>query len=107
MFLNNPFPLRVKVLFMDCHACFLCGVNYPLEIHHIFGRSSSCAFNAIVLCKECHSHIGHTQEEHKRLTIKTIVFLLDQNYKPNDEDWEHLRSNPFILLSEELQRACG
>ena len=79
--LENPFPIRVRVAFIDYWECYLCGRNYPLELHHITGRRSDSALNAAVLCKECHSHIGHTKEEEEELIRITIRFLVRNNYQ--------------------------
>jgi hypothetical protein len=79
MDLKFPFPLEVRTLFMDCWQCWECGGNGSncggLELHHIYGRISDSAFNASVLCKDCHNRVGHTQEEHVKFVRKTISFL--------------------------------
>lgn len=93
MQLQNPFPLAVRVLFLGVWECWLCHENGTrsggLELHHIFGRISASALNAAVLCKRCHSHIGHNREEHQKLLRRTIHFLLKQGYKllPVDNDF--------------------
>lgn len=97
MYLRNSFPLRVRVLFLDWYSCYVCGRNYPLEIHHIFGRETACAFNASVLCIYCHEHIQHDNETRVRLTICTVRILRDQHYQPQDDDWEHLRKHNFLI----------
>ena len=85
MKLANPFPLAVRLLFIDCHACWECGQNGQksggLELHHIWGRISSSALNAAVLCKKCHERMNHNREEHHRLLRKTIHYLHSIGYK--------------------------
>mgnify|MGYP003529154572 FL=1 len=75
---------------MYTYACILCGSNGNtrggLELNHIFGRVSSSAFNASLLCHECHSHIGHTQEEHSQLFFLNAKFLVENNYQATDDD---------------------
>lgn len=57
-----------------------------LELNHIFGRVSGSAFNASLLCHECHSHVGHTQEEHAQLFYLNAKFLAEINYLPTEKD---------------------
>lgn len=79
MKLDNPFPLEVRSLFMYCYKCWICEENGQrcggLELHHIWGRVSGSAFNAAVLCKRCHEHVKHNQEEHLKLFRRTVQFL--------------------------------
>lgn len=96
MQLDNPFPLRVRVLYMDCHACFLCGRNYPLELHHIFGRDYDCAFNAAVLCKKCHDAVLHTRAEHSKLFFLNIEYLLKNKYQPIENDYEMVKKESWL-----------
>ena len=99
MKLDNPFPLEVRVLFLYVYSCFRCKrSDRGLEIHHIVGRSSSSAFNACVLCKDCHAHIGHSKEEEKEMFSYTMKFLLNENYKPIEKDYNFLRDNPHLIL---------
>jgi hypothetical protein len=88
MILNNPFPSYVRVAFIDYWECYRCGKNYPLELHHIKGRESCSALNASVLCSECHSHMGHTDEEEIYLMGITARFLVRNNYQFREEDIE-------------------
>lgn len=102
MILRNPFPLEVRLLFVDCWSCWLCGANGwnrgGLELHHIWGRISSSALNGAVLCGECHKHIKHTKEEHHRLLRKTILFLTDRSYRLVEND-----NNFLLLIKDELR----
>jgi len=90
MILSNPFPNEVRTLYLYSHSCLLCTGNGNgvggLELNHIFGRVSGSAYNASVLCHECHSHVGHTQEEHAKLFIMNAKFLAEIGYKPTAED---------------------
>lgn len=92
MKLQNPFPIEVRNLYLWWWECFLCGENGQrsggLEIHHILGRVSDCAFNSSCLCKGCHAHIGHSSEEQQKIFLKTMQFLHKQDYKPTNEDLE-------------------
>lgn len=105
MILQNPFPLRVRLLYIDCHACFFCGRNGQgvggLEINHIFGRESAAAFNASVLCKLCHSHVGHTREEHQRLFFLNIHWLLSQRYDPEEDDLDLVRRYHWLTKTRQ------
>lgn len=90
MQLKNPFSEQTRSLFLYNQYCFDCTSNGNnrggLELHHIFGRVSSSALNACVLCHECHSHVGHTKEEHARLFMKTAEVLFANGYEPNQKD---------------------
>lgn len=84
MELKNSFSDHTRHLFLGCWECWECGQNGTatggLELHHIKGRESKCALNASILCKKCHSHVGHTDKEHKKYLTKTIKFLLANKY---------------------------
>jgi hypothetical protein len=98
MILSNPFPLKVRVLFMDCYACWVCGGNGNnaggTEMHHIFGRVSGSACNCAVVCGRCHSHMGHGIEERLFLFKKTLVFLYEKFkqglFKMGKDDFDFL-----------------
>ncbi len=85
MQLQNPFPLEVRTLYLDCWECWLCGRNGwnrgGLEIHHIWGRISASALNSSCLCGYCHKGMGHSREEQHRLLRKTIAYLLKNRYR--------------------------
>lgn len=51
-----------------------------LELNHIFGRVSASPFNASLLCHECHSHVGHTNEEHAKLFFLNAKYLQEIGY---------------------------
>lgn len=98
MKLDNPFSQDTRNLFLYVYACFKCNrSDRGLELHHITGRDSSSAFNACPLCKECHAHIGHTQEEEKELHGITFNFLLKEHYQPTEYDYNFLRSHPHLI----------
>lgn len=90
MHLSNPFPDEVRNLYLYCYSCLLCGGNGSqvggLELNHIFGRVSGSAYNASVLCHECHSHVGHTPEEHAQLFLLNAKFLTEIKYEPTSDD---------------------
>lgn len=106
MKLNNPFPLEVRTLYLYCWECWICGENGTrhggLELHHILGRVSDCAFNSSCLCKKCHNHIGHSQEEHRKIFFKTMQFLFAQHYQPTIADLEFFEKHNQELNSDEL-----
>lgn len=108
MYLKNPFPLSVRLLYLDCWQCWFCGSNGStkggLELHHIMGRNSACAFNSSVLCKECHSHIGHSREEEQKLFAKTLHYLYDIQYIPKVGDYAFMKLNYQRLMTPELQQ---
>jgi hypothetical protein len=100
MKLQNPFPLRVRVLYLYVYSCFSCGrSDKGIELHHIFGRESAAAFNAIPLCKDCHGHVGHTDTEHERYFFLNIEYLLGQRYEPQEDDYDLVRAHSFLLRS--------
>lgn len=92
MKLRNPFSDKTRALFMYCYECWVCGRNQSLEINHIFGRMSDSPLNASVLCRDCHSTVGHSWEEERNLLRKTILFLRAQGYKLTKEDELFLES---------------
>lgn len=108
MKLQNPFPEKVRLLYMDYWACFLCGFNGwnrgGLEIHHILGRVSDSAFNSSCLCGYCHKRIGHTKEEHQKIFYQTVQFLKKILFKPEKEDLDFLRENYSELVCEKTEK---
>jgi len=104
MKLDNPFPLEVRLLYLYNYACWECGQNGSrsggLELHHIWGRISASALNSAPLCKLCHVHILHTQEEHLRLFKKTINYLSKEKYKllRIDEDFLEIIKNDLRVF---------
>ena len=100
MKLANPFPNEVRELFRDCWECWICHENGQrtggLELNHITGRDSLAAFNASVLCKGCHTHIGHNNEEEAMLTLITIKYLHSIGYAVQDQDLQHLTDHPYL-----------
>src|SRR5580698_7667740 len=79
MKLQYDFPLKVRNLFIGCWECWQCGGNGQdrggLAIHHIWGRVSSSALNAAVLCGECHDHVSHSTETRCRYFTQTFRYL--------------------------------
>lgn len=104
MKLANPFPLRVRLLYLDCWTCWMCEENGQrsggLEIHHITGRDSDSAFNSSCLCKKCHTVIEHTQEREAELFLKTLKYLYNLEYEPNMDDFDFIRSHPYLVTTE-------
>lgn len=108
MKLSFPFPIEVRKLYLDCWKCWLCGENGQrkggLEIHHVLGRVSDSAFNSSVLCKDCHSHMGHSQEEECKLFLITLQYLYEIDYKPKTPDYDFLFQNGGRLFTEDTRR---
>jgi len=107
MNLKNPFPSRVRLLYLYNYKCFNCGSNQGLELHHIFGRRYSCAFNACPLCKSCHASVVHTHAEHKHLFFKNVEFLLSEGYKPRDDDYAFIVSELWLTNTAAWERLFG
>ena len=105
MYLRNPFPIETRWLFFDVrYKCFDCGSNQGVELHHILGRVSSSAFNACPLCKDCHVKVKHNQEEHQRLFLKTLQYLITIGYNPSEEDYLFINNNFQNINSVNLQQ---
>jgi hypothetical protein len=94
MKLRNNFTIDTRKLYIDWWECFLCGGNGQncggLEIHHILSRVSNSPFNSSCLCIGCHKKVGHSQEEHKTIFKKTLLFLEIKQYKATQEDYKFL-----------------
>lgn len=90
MKLDHPFSNETRHLYLYSWKCWECGCNGQtrggLELHHIYGRVSSCALNSAPLCKVCHNRVGHTREEHQKYLRITIEFLAKEGYKLKPED---------------------
>ena len=108
MQLATPFPLEVRLLYLGHWKCFICNSNGQgrggLSIHHILGRISGSALNSSCLCGECHSHMGHSQEEERKIFLKTLEFLYNKQYVLNKEDIQFLRENGDRLIGEEAKK---
>ena len=108
MKLDNPFPLEVRLLYLGWWKCFLCGGNGwnrgGLSIHHILGRVSDSAFNSSCLCGYCHGHMGHSDEEQKKLFMLTLDFLLMKKFIPKEEDMQFLAEHSKELLTDEIKQ---
>lgn len=98
MYLSNPFSQQTRLLYLYRYDCDLCGRNGQgrggLQLHHIFGRVSSSPLNASLLCGECHSHMGHSFEEQKKLLHINLKFLALSNYHSSSENqgfWESIK----------------
>lgn len=93
MKLKNNFTNETRVLYMDKHECDKCGTNQMLEINHIRGRESNSPFNASVLCRQCHEHVGHSEEEEQELFFKNLVYLKNIGYEITDADSTFMEKN--------------
>lgn len=84
MKLRNDFCLKVRCMYFDIWECWICGRNGQtmggLELHHIKGRESASALNSALVCVQCHAHLNHNDEEEKKLMLKTMRFLVRNNY---------------------------
>lgn len=95
--LKNPFTNKTRWLFFDIrYICGDCGGNGQdcggTELHHIIGRKSSSPYNAIVLDKNCHSKVGHTDDEQKRFIGKTKKYLDKIGHEPTEKDISFLKT---------------
>ena len=108
MKLENPFSQDTRLLYLYRYDCDFCGGNGNgvggLELHHITGRYSNSPFNASVLCKECHAHIGHSQSEEKQLFAKNFIWLYNSGYNPNEDDLLFVKSNYQRLFTRFLEK---
>lgn len=105
MKLANPFPQSVRILFLYCYQCFACGrSDRGLELHHIVGRSSSSAFNAIPLCPYCHSKVGHTEDEERYLFSLVLPFLFQVKFQPLSSDYDFLLKNHHLIQGKEIEK---
>jgi hypothetical protein len=108
MKLENPFPQRVRLLYLYVYACFGCGrSDRGLELHHIFGREYACAFNACPLCKDCHVRVAHNREEHSRYFFRNALFLLGEKYVPQEDDLDLIRSEPWLAQEPKWKKVFG
>lgn len=76
--LKNDFSQEVRFLFTQIpQSCYNCGINYPLELHHILGRVSNSPLNGSLLCHNCHKkgtiHYFYSREELLRQTFYNLV----------------------------------
>lgn len=93
MKLKNNFSQKTRNLYLYSRNCWVCGrSDKGLEIHHVFGRVSKSPFNAAVVCLECHSHMGHSQEERRMLLRRAVRFLAREKYEFTKEDTDFLRT---------------
>jgi hypothetical protein len=103
MKLDNPFPDSVRNLYLYVFACLEClRSDLGLELHHIKGRISPSPFNAAAICPDCHVHIEHNLETHRRLFKKNAKFLYEQGYSPTIEDLQFIQDNPELVDDEFL-----
>lgn len=97
MQLKNPFSTKTRELYRDLWACMICGMNGTstggLELNHITGRDSSSAYNASLLCRLCHSHVGHSREEHIFLFHKNRKYLQKIGYVATEQDKEFIKKH--------------
>jgi hypothetical protein len=62
--------------------CACCGYAKKIEVHHIIPRHirpdlTLVHSNLIVLCRDCHFHIGHLNSfKHYNSTIKDVAFYV-------------------------------
>jgi hypothetical protein len=104
--LRNPFSTDTRNLFLYVHWCFSCGrSDLGLEAHHIYGRTSSSAFNLAPVCLRCHSHMGHSTKEQRELLKETTKYLLSTvHYNPTADDMIFLERHEkdFIWVRENI-----
>lgn len=108
MNLQNPFPPHVRSLYMFVFACFNCTrSDKGLELHHIFGRVSSAAFNAIPLCRVCHAAVTNSHEERSHFFFLNIEYLLHQQYQPTQNDFDLITVYPYLVETARFKQIFG
>lgn len=78
--------------------CRKCNRNTECSLHHIYGRISKSAINSILLCGECHREADRFNRItgikgtpfRKELLKLQLKFLVEQQYRFNDDDKEFL-----------------
>lgn len=98
MYLRNPFPKHVRLLYLYEYSCHNCGRSGKgLELNHIVGRHSDSAFNASLLCIPCHAKVGHARDEESRFFEMNMRFLIRIGYHPTDKDYAFLEKFPYLM----------
>lgn len=70
---------KLRKLYEYNWNCALCGCNQELEFHHIKHKRelSNSIFNALRICKNCHSKYGSSSaediKEHLNLSARVVV----------------------------------
>lgn len=102
MNLNFPFSSETRNLFLYVFSCFKCGrSDRGLELHHIVGRKSDSMLNACPLCKDCHAHIGHTNEEEQELFFATFHFLSLEDVPLHQKDVQFMRDFSYLVINNQ------
>ncbi|MGH7239252.1 MAG: hypothetical protein ACREHG_04195, partial [Candidatus Saccharimonadales bacterium] len=102
MKLDNPFPQRVRLLYLYNYACFDCGrSDRGLELHHIFGRDYACATNAFPICPVCHAKAGHSRKEHTLYYFINLRFLHAEHYVWLADDYAMLDTEKWLVDTQE------
>lgn len=57
-----------------------------LELHHVLGRSSDSVLNAALLCKACHEHMNHNDQEEEMLLHKSVRYAVKHSYPFSQHD---------------------
>lgn len=103
MKLRNNFTDKTRALYLGKWECDLCSSNQMLEINHIRGRESNSPLNASILCRQCHEHVGHSEEEEQELFFKNLVYLKNIGYELTESDSDFMEAN-FSRLIERNPR---
>lgn len=96
--LKNDFSEDIRFLFSQFPvACYNCGINYPLELHHVLKRVSNSPLNGSLVCHDCHEkgtiHYKHNQEE---LLRQTFYNLIVSGYELSTKDFLFIESYPHF-----------
>lgn len=94
--LKNNFSESTRFLFTQIpQFCYNCGINYPLELHHICGRVTNSPLNGSLLCHNCHEkgtvHYFYSREE---LLRQTFFNLIVNGYELSTKDLDFIESYP-------------
>jgi hypothetical protein len=109
MKLYHPFSEKTRSLFIYFQYCWKCKSNGNgrggLELHHICGRrkvaiNMDSALNASVLCKVCHEHVTHKQNEQLELMLYTWNVLKQERL------WQPIEYD-IIFLREQCEDEFG
>ena len=101
--MRNPFTPKTRELFTWNYACWECGRNSGLELHHIMKRISNSPLNAAPLCHKCHAPESrntpiHSDENSSKYLKKTLAYLLSNGYVLNKVDREFMLENKHLYL---------
>ncbi len=93
---NNFDRDKIRKWFCFNEKCFYCDKYGWDAVHHIQKRNSNSLLNACPIHNEkCHLYNGklHHKSVEKKLLKKTLLYLLKQNYKFDENDKRFIEMN--------------